>query len=127
MGSAERYTVLYIEDNDTNRQLVQFILERKDYLSLMCAVDGQSGLIAAKSHLPDLILLDISLPDITGYEVLAALKKDPATEHIPVIAISGDYPLQDTGKSPFSFDKYMTKPIQVEPLCRTIDEILQSS
>jgi len=125
VGRAERYTVLYIEDNDTNRQLVEFILGRKDHLSLTCAVDGQSGLVAAKCQLPDLILMDISLPDITGYEVLAALKEDPATEHIPVIAISGDYPSENAEQGRFSFDRYMTKPIQVEPLCRTIDEILQ--
>ena len=119
------YTVLYIEDNGANRQLVQFILERKDYLSLICAADGKSGILAAKTQLPDIILLDISLPDIDGYAVLAELRQDSATKDIPVIAVSGDYPSDLQDNILFSFDKFLSKPIEVEPLYKTIDEYLQ--
>jgi CheY-like chemotaxis protein len=125
INNSKTYTVLYIEDDGANRQLVQFILERKDYLSLICAVDGKSGILAAKTQLPDIILLDISLPDIDGYAVLADLKQDPATQNIPVIAVSGDCLSKPSKNSPFSFDKFLTKPIEVEPLYKTIDEFLQ--
>lgn len=125
MKSSRTYTILYIEDNDTNRQLVQFILERKEYLSLICAIDGKSGIHAAKTQLPDLILLDISLPDIDGYAVLADLRQNPATKNIPIVAVSGDCPSLMPQDSPFSFDKYLTKPIAIEPLYKTIDEFLQ--
>lgn len=104
---------------------MQLILERKEYLSLICAAEGESGIRAAKTQLPDLILLDISLPDINGYAVLAALKQDPATANIPVVAVSGDCPSRISQDSLFSFDKYMTKPIAIEPLYKTIDEFLQ--
>ncbi len=123
--SSRKYTVLYIEDNGANRQLVQFILERKDYLSLLCAADGKSGILAAKTQLPDIILLDISLPDIDGYAVLADLRQDSATQHIPIIAVSGDCLSQLPENSAFSFDKFLSKPIEIEPLYETIDEYLQ--
>ncbi len=125
MKDSPSYTVLYIEDNEANRQLVQLILERKKYLSLICAADGQSGIHAAITQLPDLILLDISLPDMNGYDVLTALKQDAATKNIPVVAISGHSPSKNRQASQFSFDKYLTKPIQVNPLFNTIDEFLQ--
>ena len=124
MNSSKIYTILYIEDNDANRQLVRFILDRKTHLSLICAVDGKSGIHIAKTQLPDLILLDISLPDIDGYAVLADLRQDPATKNIPVIAVSGDCPSQLPQDNPFSFDKYLTKPIEIAPLFETIDKFL---
>ncbi len=120
------YTVLYIEDNAANRQLVQFILDRKDYLSLICAADGRSGILAAKTQLPDIILLDISLPDIDGHTVLAELRQDPVTQNIPVIAVSGDCISQFQPNIPFSFDKCLSKPIEIESLYKTIDDFLQT-
>jgi CheY-like chemotaxis protein len=119
------YSILYIEDNEANRKLVQLILEQKKHLSLICAVDGQSGIQAARSQLPDLILLDISLPDMTGYAVLTALKQDPVTKNVPVVAISGDSGTTYPQDYPFSFNKYLNKPISLNPLYSAIDEFLQ--
>ncbi len=124
MNSSKTYTVLYIEDNAANRQLVQFILDRKKYLKLICAVDGKSGIHAARTQLPDLILLDISLPDIDGFAILADLKQNEATKNIPVVAVSGDHPSQLPQENSFSFDKYLTKPIEIAPLYETIEEFL---
>ena len=119
------YKILYIEDNQASRQLVQLILERKDYLTLSMASDGKSGIEAAKRDLPDLVLLDISLPDMNGYAVLAALRTNPATENIPAVAISGDYPPQIPVNAPHVFERYLPKPIEIAPLYQAIDELLQ--
>lgn len=118
------YTILYIEDNQTSRQLVQLILERKDYLAFSMATDGKSGIERAKNDLPDLVLLDISLPDMSGYAVLNALRTDPATEKIPVIAISGEFPPQIPENTPHFFEKYLPKPIEIGPLYQAVDELL---
>lgn len=118
------YTILYIEDNQTNRQLVQLILEQKNHLSLSLAESGGEGIAMTKQTLPDLVLLDISLPDMSGYAVLTALRTDPATEKIPVIAISGDFPPQIPPNTQHMFDKYLPKPIEIVPLFQAIDELL---
>jgi CheY-like chemotaxis protein len=119
------YKILYIEDNQTSRQLVQLILERKEYLTFSMATDGKSGIEKAKHDLPDLVLLDISLPDMSGYAVLAALRTDPATEKIPVIAISGEFPPQIPKNTPHIFDKYLPKPIEIVTLYQAVDELLR--
>lgn len=118
------YTILYIEDNQTNRQLVQLILEQKNHLALSLAESGGEGIAMTKQTLPDLVLLDISLPDMSGYAVLTTLRTDPATEKIPVIAISGDFPPQIPANTQHMFDKYLPKPIEIVPLFQAIDELL---
>ncbi|MDK9706677.1 MAG: response regulator [Desulforhopalus sp.] len=118
------YSILYIEDNPANRQLVQLILEQKSYLALSLAERGGEGIAMAKHSPPDLVLLDISLPDMSGYAVLTALRTDPATEKIPVIAISGDFPPQIPPNIQHMFDKYLPKPIEILPLYQAIDELL---
>ena len=124
MTDERSYKILYIEDNQANRQLVQLILERKKHLTLSMANYGKSGIASAKQQLPDLVLLDISLPDMTGYAVLAALRTDPATEKIPVVAISGEYPPHIPENSPYLFERYLPKPIDLDSLYRTLDELL---
>lgn len=119
------YKILYIEDNLANRQLVQLVMQRKEYLTLSIATDGKSGIESAKHDIPDLVLLDISLPDMSGYAVLAALRTDPATEKIPVIAISGEFPPQIPKNTPYVFEKYLPKPIEIIPLYQAVDELLQ--
>lgn len=119
------YSVLYIEDDEANRQLIQLILAQKDYLSLTFAENGASGIKMAKEQLPDLILLDISLPDMDGYAILSVLKNDPATMNIPVIAISGDFPAEYPEGTEFTFDKYLAKPVKFEPLYNSIDRLLK--
>ena len=118
------FTVLYIEDNEANRLLIELVLERRDNIKLFSATNGQSGINKAQEILPDLILLDISLPDMNGYAVLNALRDDPATAKIPTIAISGEYPPQIPTNAPFVFDRYLPKPIEIVPLYQAMDELL---
>ena len=118
-------TILYIEDNRANQLLVEMILERRQGLRLLTADTGAAGLEAAKRERPDLILLDISLPDIDGYAVLQSLRALPETSHLPVVAISGDVPkVIQHGQG---FARYLKKPIEIAPLFQVIDDLLPAS
>lgn len=110
-------TVLYIEDNPSNLKLVEVILRRQPDLTLMSATNGEDGLNLARRHRPDVILLDIHLPGMNGYEVLAALKADAGTCDIPVLALSADAMAIDIehGLSA-GFHRYITKPIEAGEL-----------
>jgi hypothetical protein len=83
-------TVLYIEDNPANLSLVEQIITRHPDIHLLTAANGKKGIEIARSNKPDAILMDINLPDISGFEALKILREDPLTMHIPVIAISAD-------------------------------------
>ncbi len=111
---AQLHTVLYIEDNSANLELVKQIIERLPDVELLTAVDGNSGIEIARKFLPDAILTDLNLPDISGLDVFKTLKSDPATAHIPVIAISA-YAMQFEIESGLKegFFRYITKPIKV--------------
>lgn len=126
MTEERMFSVLYIEDNEANRLLIELVLQRRDNIRLFLAGTGQSGLQQAREILPDLILLDISLPDMDGYAVLQALREDPATARIPVIAISGEHPPANPRNVPFVFDRCLAKPIELVPLFQAIDEFLPS-
>jgi PAS domain S-box-containing protein len=86
---ARLYTLLYVEDNPANLKLVEQIIARHPDIRLLTAVNGNSGIEVARVSQPEVILMDINLPDINGFEALKILRSDPATAHIPVIAISG--------------------------------------
>jgi CheY-like chemotaxis protein len=79
-----------VEDNLANFELVELILAGRSHLRLLRAQDGTQGIEMARNHLPDVILMDIYLPGISGIEALKALRRDPATRHIPVMAISAN-------------------------------------
>ncbi len=119
-------TILYIEDNAANRQLIEMIIELRADLTLILAENGRTGLQEAERQLPNLILLDISLPDMDGYEVLAHLRKNAKTREIPVISLSGD-PLMQTAEPGLPvFDGCLAKPIEIEKFYAAIDRHLQS-
>jgi two-component system cell cycle response regulator DivK len=87
-------TVLYVEDNEFNRKIVRQLLARTSY-RLMEAVDGESGVAMAAEHTPDLVLMDVQLPKLSGLDATRAIRSDPRTAHVPVIvvtsfALSGD-------------------------------------
>ena len=90
--------ILLVEDNEMNRDMLSRRLQRKGY-SVLIAVDGEQGLATAYSEMPDLILMDISLPFIDGYEVTRRLKANPRTKHIPVIALTAHALLTDRDKA----------------------------
>lgn len=124
MTTARTATILYIEDNHANQLLMRMILERRQDLRLLTADTGVAGLQAAEREHPDLVLLDISLPDIDGYAVLAALRAHPATRQLPVVAISGDLP--DSPEQGLGFARYLKKPIEIAPLFQVLDDLLPS-
>jgi two-component system cell cycle response regulator DivK len=108
--------ILYIEDNPDNKTLVQRALESKGY-TLVWAAKGEEGLVQAAAIRPHVILLDINLPDIDGYEVARRLKLDPELQSIPIIAITANALKGDAEKAlTAGCDVYMSKPIQIREL-----------
>lgn len=124
--NAPQKTLLYIEDNPANMTLVERLIDRRPDIVLLKAVDGTLGIALARSSLPDVILMDINLPGISGIGALKTLREDAATAHIPVIAISANAMLRDIemGKQ-LGFFRYLTKPIVVEEFMATLDLALE--
>ena len=109
-------TILYIEDNFENRVLVRRVLEASGYRVLE-AEDGPTGMAVAEEYRPDLILMDINLPDVDGYEITTRLKQTPTLAHIPVIALTANVMRGDREKSlAAGCDGYIQKPIDVDAL-----------
>jgi PAS domain S-box-containing protein len=122
------YTLLYVEDNPANLLLVENLIERRPDIHLLSALDGLTGVAIARASLPDVILMDINLPGINGIEALALLAKDPATSHIPVIALSANAMPRDIEKGlAAGFYRYLTKPIKVDEFMDTLDIALKST
>jgi len=118
-------TVLYIEDNIANLQLVERILERVGDIEVLSAVQGRLGLELARTHRPDLILLDLHLPDISGEDVAKALRADDATREIPIVVLSADaYSSKRQRLLALGVDGYMTKPFKVPKLIALIKELV---
>jgi PAS domain S-box-containing protein len=119
---ARLHTLLYVEDNHANQKLVEQLIERRPEMRLLAAGDGASGIALARNHLPDVILMDINLPGISGIQALHILRSDPATEHIPVIAISANAMPHDIKKGlEAGFLCYLTKPIKVGEFMDALD------
>ena len=119
------FRILYIDDDEANRELVGFILDRKRAWTMLEADSGRMGLEKARVDQPDVIILDISLPDLNGYEVLEQLQADEATSSIPVIAMSGKSSAPDIEAGmKKGFAAYLTKPVQIDPLYAAIEKLL---
>ena len=117
--------IVYIEDNPTNLRLVERVLGSRHDIEFLSAVTAEDGLQLVNQELPDLILMDINLPGMNGFEALAVLRSDEVTGQIPVIALSANAMTHDVmrGKKE-SFDKYLTKPFDVVEFLNVIDEML---
>ena len=125
---AYEYTVLYIEDNPANLRLVSQLLGRLPNVHLWSAHEPLLGLDLATKHQPDLILLDINLPGMDGFDVLKQLRQRDATKSIPVVAISANAMPKDLEKGrKAGFDDYITKPIDVKALLHTVERHLTES
>jgi CheY-like chemotaxis protein len=112
--SAGQRTLLYVEDNPANLQLVEKLIGRRNDLRLLSAVDGNRGVELARTCLPDVILMDINLPGISGLDALRILREDKATAHIPVVALSANAMPRDIQRGmDAGFFRYLTKPIKV--------------
>jgi CheY-like chemotaxis protein len=119
--------ILVVEDNDKNRYLVTFLL-RADGFDVVEAVDGRRALEAALRDLPDLILLDIQMPEMDGYETAGRLKADARTRGIPIVGISSFAMAGDREKAlGHGFVGYLEKPISPETFTRRIRSYLQPS
>ena len=118
-------TILIVEDNDKNMKLVRDILGHKGYTTLE-AVTGGEGVGLALAHKPDLILMDIQLPDIDGITALGLIRQDPALDAVPVLAVSASVMPEDQHKIVASgFDAYITKPISLKPFMATVARFIQ--
>ncbi|OLE97391.1 MAG: two-component system response regulator [Cyanobacteria bacterium 13_1_20CM_4_61_6] len=116
--------ILLVEDNEMNRDMLSRRLQRKGY-TVLIAHDGEQGLAKACSEIPDLILMDISLPFIDGYEVTRRLKANPRTRHIPVIALTAHALLTDRDKAlKAGCNDYDTKPVDFGRLTEKIENLL---
>jgi PAS domain S-box-containing protein len=124
--NAPRRTLLYVEDNPANLKLVEQLIARRSDLCLLTAGDGLTGIALARAQLPEVILMDINLPGISGIETLAVLRADPLTAHITVVALSANAMPHDIAKGlEAGFFRYLTKPIKVVEFMDTLDVALE--
>ncbi len=123
---AARRMLLYVEDNPANLQLVEQLIARRADLRLLSAKDGIVGIQLARDNHPDVILMDINLPGISGIEALKILREDSATAHIPVVALSANaMPLDIEKGLQAGFFRYLTKPIKISEFMQTLDLALE--
>ncbi|GGZ11477.1 hypothetical protein GCM10007388_51040 [Pseudoduganella plicata] len=124
-SSSDQPTLLYVEDNPANLALVEQLIARRGDLKLITAIDGHLGIELARAYLPDLILMDINLPGISGYGALKCLRDDPLTAHIPVLALSANAVPRDIEKGlEAGFFRYLTKPIRIHEFMDALDVAL---
>ena len=118
--------ILLVEDNEMNRDMLSRRLERKGY-SVIIAIDGQAGINMATSESPDLILMDLSLPVIDGWEATRQIKANSATQSIPVVALTAHAMAGDEQKAlEAGCDEYDTKPVDLKRLLGKIDSLLSA-
>lgn len=119
--------ILLVEDNELNRDMLSRRLARKGY-DVTVAVDGQQGLDMAAAETPDLILMDMSLPVVDGWEATRRLKADEATRAIPIIALTAHAMAEDEQKArDAGCDDYDTKPVELPRLLEKIEALLSPS
>jgi PAS domain S-box-containing protein len=119
-------TLLYVEDNPANLKLIEQLIARRPDMRLLSARDGNLGIQLARANHPEVILMDINLPGISGIEALKILREDPGTAHIPVVALSANAMPRDIEKGlQAGFFRYLTKPIKVNEFMDTLDLALE--
>jgi CheY-like chemotaxis protein len=119
-------TILYVEDNDDNVYVLKNRLERAGY-QVHIAVDGQQGVDMAKDLLPDLIIMDLILPELDGWEATRQIKADGATSNIPIIALSSSAMPADSQRAlDMGCERFDTKPVDFTRLKALIDDLLKA-
>ncbi len=117
--------LLYIEDNPANLKLIEQLIGRRPDLRLLTAQNGMDGISLARGYLPDVILMDINLPGISGIEAMKIIRLDPTTAHIPIVALSANAIPRDIEKGiEAGFFRYLTKPIKVTEFTETLNVAL---
>ncbi len=128
LDGAPLHTLLYVEDNPANLELVEQLIARRPDLRLLSAADGNLGIEFARTHQPAVILMDINLPGISGIEAMKILQADPATAHIPIVALSANAVPRDVERGlEAGFFNYLTKPIKVNEFMDALDVALRFS
>ncbi|MDP9044716.1 MAG: CHASE domain-containing protein [Pseudomonadota bacterium] len=121
-----RRLVHYVEDNETNVEVMRGVLARRPQVELQVSVTGLDGLAAIRARLPDLVLLDMHLPDIDGMELLRHLKSDPHTGDVPIVVVSADALTQQIDAAfAAGCTHYLTKPVNVAELLKVVDDLLE--
>ncbi len=124
-GALVRHTLLYVEDNPANLDLVEQLIARRPDLHLLSAADARIGIEFARTHMPVIILMDINLPGLSGIEAMKILHSDLRTAHIPIIALSANAVPRDIARGlEAGFFNYITKPIKVLPFMEALDVAL---
>ncbi len=122
----QQFTLLYIEDNPANLRLIQHIIGRHDELTLYTATSAEEGIVIAGKELPDLMIIDINLPGMDGYQALSILRESGKTRDIPVFALSAAARPRDVERGlTAGFKRYLTKPVDVEEFMDAIRDELQ--
>ncbi len=117
--------ILIVEDNEMNRDVLSRLLSRKGY-EVLIAVDGPQGIAMAQQHDPDLILMDLGMPEVDGWQCARILKDDPATSHIPIIALTAHAMVGDRQKAlDAGCDEFDTKPIEFQGLLGKMARLLE--
>jgi len=125
-SGAPRHTLLYVEDNPANLKLVEQLIARRPDLRLLTAINGNLGIELARTAQPEVILMDINLPGMSGTEAMQILRHDPATSHIPVLALSANAIPHDIERGlEAGFFRYVTKPIKVDEFMAALDVALE--
>src|SRR5450759_2208381 len=121
-------TLLCVEDNPANLKLVEQLIARRPDMRLLTAVNGTLGIELARASQPEVILMDVNLPDISGLEALKILRDDPVTAHIPVVALSANAMPRDIEVGmKTGFFRYLTKPIKVNEFMDALHLALEFS
>ena len=127
-GAGNDYTLLYVEDNPANLKLVESIIALTPDLRLLSAPDAHLGIALARTHAPDLILMDVHLPGMSGIDALKVLRANPATAGIPVIAVSASAMSHDIALAMSNgFFRYVAKPIDIAEFSAAIDSALEAN
>jgi CheY-like chemotaxis protein len=124
-GPGRRWSVLYVEDNPANLALMEEVLQDFERVSLLTAPTAEIGISLAQHHRPDLIILDINLPGMNGFEALRKLRDLPETSPTPVIALSASAMERDVRRAvEAGFSRYLTKPVKVDALIEALGTFL---
>jgi two-component system cell cycle response regulator DivK len=119
--------ILIVEDNDKNLKLVRDVLQVKGYATVE-AGNAEDGIALARERHPDLVLMDIQLPGMSGIDAINVLRADPATAAIPVVAVTASVMPQDRNKiTEAGFDAYVGKPINLKEFLDTVRKMLETS
>lgn len=125
-NGAKLRTLLYVEDNPANMKLIEHLIARRPDMRLLSAVEAHTGIEIARRAQPEVILMDINLPGISGFDALKILREDPVTAHIPVIALSANAMTRDVERGmKAGFFRYLTKPVKVNEFMDALEGAME--